>query len=331
MCASKDRASPSLSQTLRALCNTHTHARIHTTHTHAHTQNTPSHEHTGTTTLQTSGLWASLYNYYYFFLITHRYDHTADIWSVGITLLELAHGHAPFAKFPPMKVLLMTLQNPPPTLDDKGKKHFSKVCLTLVLCILHVHACVYAFVWRCLQKDPRFLCTSYKLNFCHIFTRRACVTSYQGVCKKTHATDPLPLSCWSTNSLRCVCVCVKGNVRECIRYVMSFECYCRGVRLPVCLSFSHLFTALSEHISPPNSIHKCTLQIARDDEFLAKNLMSGLPPLTARVQEIRQGKAATNAYDNDKNFALSQVRNGGGVLFIMCTAVLCIMVCSLWW
>lgn len=69
------------------------------------------------------------------------YNSSADIWSFGITLLELAHGEAPFAKLPPMRVLMLTLQNPPPTLDESpGRRQFSKAMKELVA--------------SCLNKDP---------------------------------------------------------------------------------------------------------------------------------------------------------------------------------
>nr|XP_043640281.1 STE20/SPS1-related proline-alanine-rich protein kinase-like [Erigeron canadensis]XP_043640282.1 STE20/SPS1-related proline-alanine-rich protein kinase-like [Erigeron canadensis] len=65
------------------------------------------------------------------------YDFKADIWSFGITALELAHGHAPFSKYPPMKVLLMTIQNAPPGLDYDRDKRFSKSFKELVaMCLV---------------------------------------------------------------------------------------------------------------------------------------------------------------------------------------------------
>ncbi|XP_047310481.1 serine/threonine-protein kinase BLUS1 isoform X2 [Impatiens glandulifera] len=93
----------------------------------------------------------------------HGYDFKADIWSFGITALELAHGHAPFSKYPPMKVLLMTLQNAPPGLDYERDKRFSKSFKELVA--------------ACLVKDPKRRPSSEKL-LKHSFFKHARSTDY---------------------------------------------------------------------------------------------------------------------------------------------------------
>ena len=87
------------------------------------------------------------------------YDYKADIWSLGITAIELAKGKAPYAHYPPMKVLLLTIQNPPPTLDDSFSRSFRD------------------FVDSCLQKDPNKRLTASKLLE-HRFIKQAKSSNY---------------------------------------------------------------------------------------------------------------------------------------------------------
>ncbi|KAI3942310.1 hypothetical protein MKW92_041447 [Papaver armeniacum] len=56
----------------------------------------------------------------------NEYDFKADIWSFGITALELAHGDAPYSEFPPMKILMKIIHDAPPGLDCERDKKFSK-------------------------------------------------------------------------------------------------------------------------------------------------------------------------------------------------------------
>lgn len=64
-----------------------------------------------------------------------HYDARADVWSLGITALELATGHPPLSSYHPMRALFLIPKANPPQVDTSDGKHSPAFARFVEMCL----------------------------------------------------------------------------------------------------------------------------------------------------------------------------------------------------